>query len=50
MGMDLSSANETLQVALPTESEDHPTTQKTFFGWAVAGKIPRCLVTGPKKT
>ncbi|XP_032785728.1 uncharacterized protein LOC116923389 [Daphnia magna] len=47
IGMDFPSADHTLQVALPIEGEDGPTAHQTCFSWAVVGKIPRCLVTGP---
>ncbi|XP_045023699.1 uncharacterized protein LOC116925000 [Daphnia magna] len=49
IGMDFPSAHRTLRVALPIEGEDGPTAHQTCFGWAVVGKIPRCLVTGPSK-
>ncbi|XP_045023712.1 uncharacterized protein LOC123468115 [Daphnia magna] len=47
IGMDLPSAHQTLRVITPLANEDGPSAHETCFGYAVVGKIPRSLVSGP---
>lgn len=47
LGMDVTAAQNTIQVIEPPAGEEGPTAHRTPFGFSIVGKIPKSLVTGP---